>query len=294
VGVWLFGSLWLGWKRGIVRQAASLIGLALASAAGFWLGPLISPIIPALGLPSFLRPLLGGILLGLIVWAGVSVLATIVFRKTEDQGLGMIRLFYGVSGAALGLLTGLFVLALGGLGIRFFGTFAEGLHTGSSLSQRGKGRGKSSSESPPLVSLKKALEESAPGRILGNLDPLPDTIYPRLQKLGQILTNSTARERLLSDPSMEAVSKNPKLLALKNDAELQEAMQSGDVWAVFRNAKIQSAASDAQLLTALRTIDLDKALERALSTPVSGGLLTSPRSTEKIVAPHLGAGRSKP
>lgn len=293
-GLWLLGSFWLGWRRGVVRQAASLLGLVLAVALGFWLGPLMAPIVPALGFPSFLRPLAGGILLGGIVWCGVSVISAIVFRKTDDQGLGMIRLFYGISGGLLGLVSGLLVLGLGALGIRFFGAFAEGLHAGSVQTQRAKGRPKATEDSPSLVSLRKTLEDSAPGKFLGRLDPLPPEVYPRLQKLGQVLTSTPARERLLSDPSMEAISRSPKLQALKNDLELQEAMHSGDLWAVLRNPRLQSAAADAQLLTALGAVDLDKALDRALNGPVSGGTPSANRPAERNSPAPAGGTRSKP
>jgi len=294
--LWLLGSLWVGWTRGLVRQAASLLGLVLATVIGFWLGPVISPVIPALGFPAFLRPAVGGLLLGLIIWGGVLLLSGIVFKKTDDQGFGMIRLAYGLSGAALGLLTGLIVLGIGAWGIRFFGTFAEGLQKGSVAGSRHKSRPQTV-EFSPLVAIKKAVEESPPGQMLSRLDPLPEAVYARLQRMGQVFTNTTARERFIADPSMELLAKNTKLLALTADPELQEALHSGDLWALLRNHKVQSAASDAQLLTALRTVDLDRALERALSGPVSGGTisgsgLVAPRS--KTPPPRAGGNLSKP
>ncbi|RFC46169.1 MAG: Colicin V production protein [Verrucomicrobia bacterium] len=293
-GVWLLTSTWLGWRRGVVRQAASLVGLALAIAAGFWLGPLIEPIVPALGLPNFLRPLLGGCLVGVLIWGGVSTLSHIIFRKTEDQGFGLIRLFYGFSGAVLGLLSGLTVLALAAWGVRFFGSFAEGLHQGTKSVIQAKGRPHLAAEPAPLVFLKKSIEDSAAGALLWKLDPLSPAVYPRIQKMGQVLTNPAARDRLLADPSMDALSRNAKILALKSDPELQEALRAGNVWEVLRHPKVQLAAADAQLLTQFRTIDLDKILDRALGVALPG---TPPPGTpaEKATPPtRQGGGRSKP
>jgi hypothetical protein len=107
------------------------------------------------------------------------------------------------------------------------------------------------------------------------------------------LTNPAAAERFLADPSMEVFSKNAKILSLRTDPQLQEALRGGDVWAVLRNPKVQLAAADAQLLTTLRTIDLDKALDRALATPVSGGLPAN-HANDKAPAPRTGSGRAKP
>ena len=293
-GVWLLTSTWLGWRRGVVRQAASLVGLVLAISAGFWLGPLVSPIVPALGLPNFLRPLLGGCLVGILIWGSVSIFSQIIFRKTEDQGLGVIRLIYGFSGAGLGLLSGLALLALAAWGIRFFGSFAEGLQQGTKAAVHAKGRPQPATEPAPLVLLKKAIEDSNAGSLLGRLDPLSPSVYPRAQKIGQVLTNSAARDRLLADPAMEALSKNAKLLALKSDPELQEALRAGNVWEILRNPKLQIAAADAQLLTQFRTVDFDKILDRALAAPVSGGLLPGAPAEKVAPTPKPAAGRAKP
>lgn len=295
-GIWLLTSTWLGWRRGVVRQAASLVGLALAVAAGFWLGPLIEPIVPALGLPNFLRPLLGGCLVGALIWGGVSTLSHIIFRRTEDQGFGLIRLFYGFSGAALGLLSGLTVLALAAWGVRFFGSFAEGLHQGtkSAIQAKGKGRPHLAPEPAPLVFLKKSIEDSAAGALLWKLDPLSPGVYPRVQKMGQVLTNPIARDRLLADPSMDALARNAKILALKSDPDLQDALRAGNVWEVLRHPKVQLAAADAQLLTQFRTINLDNILDRALGFSPPG--TPSPGApAEKAPQPaQQGLGRSKP
>ncbi len=291
-GLWLLTCTWVGWRRGIVRQTASLLGLLIAVFAGFWLSPLIAPVVPTLGLPTFLRPLLGGILVAITIATGISLLSHIIFKKTEDQGFGLIRLFYGFAGAGLGLVYGLAILGLAAWGVRFFGSFAEGLNKGANEATT-KAKKQAFAEPAPLVSIKRTLETSFAGNVLEKLDPLPPTLYPRVQRIGQILTNPAAAERLLSDPSMEVFSKNAKILSLKSDPQLQEALRAGDVWAVLRNPKVQLAAADAQLLTTLRTVDLDKVLDRALATPVSGGLPAN-HTTEKTPAPRTGAGRAKP
>jgi uncharacterized membrane protein required for colicin V production len=291
-GLWLLLSTWLGWRRGIVRQIASLLGLVLAVVIGFWLGPLISQIVPAFGLPAFLKPLLGGILVGLAICASMAIFSQIIFRKTEDQGFGLIRLFYGLAGAFLGLLYGVAVLGLACWGIRFFGNFADGLNKGN-VAANSKTKPQAPSSPPPLVSMKKILEESPAGGILGWLDPLPPKLYQRVHKIGQVFANPSAKDRLLADPSMEVLAKNTKILSLKSDPELQEALKSGDVWAILRNPKIQLAAADAQLLTALRTVDLDKILDHALT--VQGPNPTAAAvSPDKSPAPRTNPAHAKP
>lgn len=269
---WLLASTWLGWQRGPVRQAASLSGLALGAAAGFGLGPVIAPVVPTFGFPQFLRPVFGGCLLGITIWGAISIFSSIVFRKTEEQGWGMIRMVYGLSGAALGLLSGLVVLGIGAVGVRSAGSFAEGVQKADRPAARTNTRSRAATEEHPLNILKKAIDNSTVAPVLNALDPLPRSLYARLEKTGEVFASPSARQRLMSDPAMNMLAKNPKLIALMNEGPLQEALRSGDLAAILRNPKVQAAASDTQLLTLLRTMDLDALLERATAEPTSGGL----------------------
>ena len=264
-GFYLLASIWLGWRRGLVRQAASLIGILAGLALGFTVGPILAPAVPALGFPSFFKPAISGCALGLCVWGALMLLSSIVFRKTEEQDFGLIRILYGTSGAALGLLSAFVMICVGAWGVRCFGSFAEGLHASPTTDHRVKSRPTQDQDMPALVALKKAVEESPIGGFLNQFDPLPKNLYPRLQKVGQLLTSPKAKERFMADPILAPLSKNSKLLALQNDPELLDAIQSGDLWRVIRNPKILAAASDTQLLTALRTSELDAALDRALA-----------------------------
>ena len=193
--------------------------------------------------------------------------------------LGVSGAGLGVSGAGLGLISAVTMLCLGAWGVRCFGSFAEGLQPTSAKEHHGKPLHSQDSESAPLVSLKKALDNSPISDLLNKLDPLPQNFYPRLQKVAQLLTSPKAKERFMADPILAPLSKNSKLLALQSDPALLESLQSGDLWSIIRNPKVLAAASDAQLLTALRASELDKALDRALT---SGGAL--PASPEPVKA----------
>ena len=262
---WLLASTWKGWSRGLIRQAVSLAALMGAVAAGFYIGPILAPALPAIGFPRFLRPLVAGSLVAFLIWGTLTSMSAIVFRRTDEQGVGVVRTFYGLSGAVLGLVSGLLVLALGAWGIRLAGSLADGLQTGAQAKPLKKGQQPPSSPDPsPLAALKKTVEESPLSAWITKVDPVSPDWYPRLSKIGQALTSPAARERLLADPSFEAVAKNPRLGALRDDPALQEALRSADLWTLLRSPKVQAAAADTQLLTALRLAEVDQALERAL------------------------------
>ena len=280
-----------------MRQAASLAGIALGAAAGFWLGPAIAPIVPTFGFPQFLRPVFGGCLLGLAIWTAISILSSIIFRKTEEQGWGMIRLVYGLTGAGLGLLSGLLVLGLGALAVRSSGSFAEGVRKAGISAARGNPRSPAVQEEHPMSLLKRAIEESPAAQVLNALDPLSGKTYSRLERAGEMLASPQARKRLMSDPAMDVLSKNPKLIALMSDPSLQEALTSGDLGAILKNSRVQAAAADTQLLTLLRTLDLDAILERATAEPIQGGSLpkaATPSHPSAGTPDHSQSRRAKP
>jgi hypothetical protein len=263
--LWLLASTWRGWTRGLVRQAVALTALIGSVAAAFYIGPILAPALPAIGFPRFLRPLVAGCVVAVLIWGTVTSMSAIVFRKTDDQGVGVVRAFYGLGGAVLGLLSGLLLLGLGAWGVRLAGSLADGLQTGALTKPLKKGQPVSSAPDPsPLAAMKKTVEESPFSAWITRVDPVSPDWYPRLSKIGQALSSQAARERLLADPSFEAVAKNPRLGALRDDPALQEALRSADLWALLRSPKVQAAAADTQLLTALRLAEVDLALERAL------------------------------
>jgi hypothetical protein len=264
---WLLASAWRGWNRGLVRQAMSLGALMLALVAAFYIGPLLAPALPAIGFPRFLRPLVAGALIALLIWNTLTSVSSIIFRRTNEQGFGLVRAVYGLGGAALGLLSGLLLLGLAAWGVRLAGSLADGLQAGVQAKPQKKGQPAPAVPDPTaLTALKKTVEDSPVTAWISKVDPVSPEWYPRLGKIGQVLTSQGARERLLADPAFDAVARNPRLVALRDDPELQEALRSADLWTLMRSAKVQAAAADTQLLTALRIREVDLALERALQT----------------------------
>jgi uncharacterized membrane protein required for colicin V production len=261
VAFWLLGCIWMGWRRGVVRQVVAILALAGACVAAFTLGPLLAPMVPPLGFPVFVRPIVAGILIGGAVWLTGIFLGAIVFKRTDEQSFGIIRLIYGVLGAGLGLVFGLSVLALAAWGIRLSGSFAEGVQR-SSLTKTRHG---SKPEPSAILSLKHLLDETSVSSLLARLDPLPSTLYPKLEKAGQLLSSTESFERLLSAPDLEVLTRHPKVIALRGDPELQAAVREGDLLGILRNPKVRAAANDTQIMTALSRINLDQQVDAALS-----------------------------
>lgn len=104
---------WHGWKLGVVRQAIGLAALALGAAAAVVGGPIVEPLLDlSLPVPDEARTPLAGLALGVVVYFAVTFFAAVLFKKTEHQTVGVIRVSYGLAGAALGAVTGALLAAL--------------------------------------------------------------------------------------------------------------------------------------------------------------------------------------
>lgn len=275
---------WRGWSLGVVRQAVAVCALGAAVAVGYWVGPFIGMVMPAVGYPAFLRPLAGGILVGGLVWMLIQICSAIVFRKTSDQGMGAIRLVYGGLGACLGLVSGAAILALGAWGVRWAGSLAEGVEASTRPRQKAgqPGRTAHAPQDPDLLlTLKRSLDQTRAGEFLKSLDPISADKYRLLSKIGRISASPEALERLMSHPHLRPLVSNPRVQALREDMDLRDAVVAADLWAVLGNPRVQAVAKDSQVLHALRTLDLEKALTEALS----GSLPSDPPPSKAASAP---------
>ena len=115
-----------GWRRGIARQLARLGGLIAAYFVGYFGGDLIGPWVrPFFRLPNAVLSMVAGAVLALLVYAVISGLGTMLFKRTSQHDSMAVRLFYGVSGAVLGLFFGGFLIWLVVVAVRSLGAVAD-------------------------------------------------------------------------------------------------------------------------------------------------------------------------
>jgi uncharacterized membrane protein YfcA len=101
---------WHGWRLGAVRQGIGLAALVAAAVAGVGGAPLVEPLLPPLtSVAEAARVPLAGMATGLAVYAAITLCAAVLFKKTEHQTIGVIRVGYGFIGALLGAIFGLVI-----------------------------------------------------------------------------------------------------------------------------------------------------------------------------------------
>ncbi len=266
---------WRGWRLGVVRQATGIVALIAAYAVAIYGGRLLVPVLRPFGIPDGLLGIVGGALLGVLVFFAVTITSAVLFKKTSQQSVGMVRLGYGLSGAALGACGGLFVVWIAILAVRVLGTVAEteieAAHHPVSI-VRGRPTPKPIPAPPNgmvrgLAHMKQALEQGAAGAMVEQVDPIPGTLYKLLSKVGQMISNEQSIDRFLAYPGVRTLTAHPKIAALNNDPDIARDLIARNYFALVRNERIIRAANDPEIAEEMKKLEFEKALDYALKKP---------------------------
>lgn len=265
---------WRGWRLGVVRQVISLVALAGAYLAGIFGGRFTVPLLrPVLGFPEPILILLSGVLLGAAVYLSIAMIGAILFKKTAEQKVGVVRLGYGASGAVVGGLFGLFLVWIAVLAIRLLGSVAE---TQIAVAKNPRIINQRSTPTPTpaatpasriiqgLAHMKQSLEHGTAGAMVQQVDPIPTSLYLVLTKLGMMVSNERSIERFLAYPGVQPLLAHPKISALQNDAEITRDILAHNYFSLLRNNRIVAAAGDAEIGALMRKFEFEKALDYAL------------------------------
>jgi uncharacterized membrane protein required for colicin V production len=247
-----------GWRRGVVRQLARLLALAVAYGSALFAGRALLPILrPMIHLPDFIISAFSGLLLGLVVYALINTLGAILFKRTAQQPAGLIRFLYGFCGGVLGIFFGLFSVWLMVVAIRSLGAIA-GAGSKTEMARR-----------PPALDslhrLKSSIEQGSLGETVKTVDVVPTRTYQTLGKLGDVVSNPRSAERFLHYPGARELTENPRLVALRNDPEIIELIEQQRYLDLLQNPKLINALNDPSLIAQVKSFDFEKALDYALA-----------------------------
>ncbi len=270
-GVVILFKAWHGWRLGVVRQAISLGALAVATGCGVFAARPAGAILGAMiSFPEQVLAAVGGLAIGIVVFAAISIVSAILFKKTSDQEITLVRVGFGLAGAALGAFYGLVLVAAIALGIRLLGAVAE---TKLAIEKNAHLAGGKPHAADPLATrvaaIKKSVEAGKVGAVLRHVDPLPDSTYSTLTKLATLISNSRSIARLIGSEEVRPVMNHPKVVALLSDPEVSKAIAQRRYFSLLSNPRLVAAADDPEVSARLRAIDLEKALDSALRKPAA-------------------------
>jgi hypothetical protein len=283
--LFLLWEIWRGWKFGAVRGLLRLAALFCA-----WIGG--STAAGATGtalaffskVPPLLAPAVAGLTVGIGIYIGISFLAGLLFKKTEDHA-GVVRLGFGLGGAVCGVIYGLLFLWAGITLIRGMGALGE-LRV---VQARNEGRPLNKERSALfLMKLKESLELGVTGKTLKKADPLPTAFYDDIVKISMIAGDQQAIDRFVQYPGTLRIISHPKVAAIIQDPALEKAAANRNILPLLRNTNVQAAANDPQLLELLKSFELTEALDYALQPQVT------PQPTPSQRSPRTGTQGKKP
>jgi hypothetical protein len=236
-GGWVLLSIFRGWAQGILRQL--LVPLAILSAS--IIAALVTPMASGYfrGLPAPVVALLVATAIWLFTYNLLLFIGGIIFKRTRDQDFVIIRLFFGVGGAAIAVVFALLQIWLVVVGVRFFGRIAEdqiAIQSARGVASGGFVVG--------LARLKNSVELGSGKVILDQLDPIPQGVYNRLHQCSLLLANPRAMGRLLEFPAFHGLWEDPRIRALQADPEILEAVRRGDFLSVIMNPRVIALSND--------------------------------------------------
>jgi hypothetical protein len=257
-GLFLVWEIHAGWRRGLVRGLFHFGAFVLSGLLGFYAGR------TAAAVAGFLSPQ-HSILVGLGVGAAVTLVVlavcllvpNLLFKRTSQQPPGALRLVFGAGGALLGLLTGLFILWGGITLVRAGGAIAAS-QTTTLPAHRIPGTTRA------LVTMKNALEQGPAAPMVESVDILPATTYGTISRIGTLTRDPDAMLRFLDDPGIQRIVAHPRMQTLIADPDVRWAAENGDFVSLLGNPSVHRAATDPSLRELVLSVDLQKALDRAL------------------------------
>jgi hypothetical protein len=258
-GGWVLASFLRGWMQGILRQL--LVPLAVFGASLVLV--LITPVASGFlyqnaWLPASISALLLGVAIWLFAYNLLVFVGGIIFKRTRDQDFAILRLVFGVGGAAVAVVYALFQIWVIVIGIRILGRIAE-----DQIAVQSSRNAVSSGFVVELARLKNSLELGSGKAVLDQLDPVPSAAYRRLDQSCQLLANPRAIGRLLESPALRGVWENPRIRTLQADPEILEAVRRGDFLSILSNPKVLALWTDPNIRALLSGDQIQAACDYA-------------------------------
>ena len=270
---------WHGWRVGIVRQVLGVVALLVAYLVGYFGGGMVGAALHhVIDLPENVLAVAGAVGLGFVMYCAITLGGSILFKKTAQQSVTIVRLGYGLSGACVGAIYGLFLVWIAILAIRLLGCVAETQLAVAKNSHLTLGKGPATptpKPTPPsavvrgLADMKHSLESGTAGAIVQQVDPIPGTLYGILSKLGQMVSSEHSVNRFLSFPGVQPLLAHPKVAALQTDEKITRDIIQRRYLNLMRNPRIIAAANDPEIGVLMRDFEFEKALDYAIKPPAS-------------------------
>jgi len=266
-----------GWRLGLVRQLVRVAAVVAAYGAAVFGGRLFVPMArPFLKMPDIVLSILTSAVIALVIYALLTSVGMVLFKRTGQQNSRLVQLIYGFTGAIVGLFFGAFVIWLIVASVRAVGAVADAQvrsqEAGQSATLRALDVRRRFLSEPnagftalatSLARLKNSLELGLLGNAVKQTDPVPLKTYETLAKVGSVFSSPERAQKFLTFPGTRELSEHPKIVALRDDPEISEMIAQGRFLDLLQNQRIIDAANDQTLADRIKKFDLQRALDYA-------------------------------
>ncbi len=258
VGLFLLYKVIAGWRLGPIRQLVRIGALAAGVFASLSFGGAILPLLRFSGYPDIVLEPAAATLVGIAAYVAVRAIGGSLFRRTSDQPYGIVWLIYGFSGALLGGTLAVLFLALMAIGVRYVGTFVEGMSAPAPMAASHR----DTPASPyGWVAAKGALEAGWRGTLLDLVDPLPESAYHTAKKIGRLVASPQLLSRLAEYPQAAALLQRPEILKLQQEPRLQEAFRNREYLSLLKNPQLLETANNPKIAEMVKALQLGPTLD---------------------------------
>lgn len=246
----------LGYLQGVIRLGVSLIGLMLGVVLAGPLTPLIKPLMPRLGVKSYIweaaLPPVMVLLLVYLVFIGISFL---VHRKVElfykYRADDLTRYRFERLNKRLGFVGGLFAACI------WFYLVGIIIYSVGHLTTQLASDDTQLTSVRLLNQAKRDLHTAGLDRSMAAFDPLPKRFYETADVLGLIRNNPIVVSRLAQYPAFLFLGERTEFQDIATDADLNTLIQSkGDLADIIKNPKMQTILQNREVMQELLSQDL--------------------------------------
>lgn len=286
---WVFGilvagillyQLLRGWRSGLFRQLASGAVLLITVLGAWQSAPLLGNMLASeLHYPRLLLNVLAGASVGLCIFIFGHLIADTWIPQTRDFKSLQARRTVGLSGMAVGGVIGSFyivgLLALINIAGAFSEIWIRAHEPKSTLMRYTYAQNGTLPKTPPepeqknlasaLVKLRNHLGDYGLRPLMETADPMPDALYRTLHKMNRVAQNDVALEVFSNHPLSQKLLHEPSFQALRSDPEVTRLAQARDLHALMQHPKVIVALNDPHLLNMAMQYDIEQALDDALA-----------------------------
>lgn len=264
----LLWHLFNGWRKGPARMLIKVFALAAAYVGALLLAEPVAGLFKGLGYPNTLLLFLARLVVGLVVYLVTVGCGAILFKRTSQQELGLLRLAYGFAGGAIGLLFGAIGAWLLIIFVRVTGTLVpppQPAGTGASV-EASAGRSVSALTRGlgVLRTWKMELEDGPLNGLVRALDPLREQDYESADRVGILLASPERLKKFWDSAAMREWANDLRAKELANDPELAKLVREGDYGALLRHPKIVAFLDDPELMARVKRMNWEAALREAV------------------------------